>query len=845
MNSAKVATLGEPRKAIGGDTAGEIPIGMGQDTGTRPTASLAGYEVGRIAVGKSPSGDVFASSNGCIYVANYNSDNVSVINGSSDEVVANIAVGNGPSGGLAVDPVNGEVYVTNLGGTVSAIRDSTNRVVASITVPQPGLAAVDTATDAVFVSEETMTDVAIINGSTNKVVRTLDVGGIPSGIAYDPSNGYLYVANSGDDNLTVINGSTEKTVGSIGLGGNPSLVAPNSVLYDNTTGDLYVLQWAANDVIVIDPTTAKNLTAISVGTGPVGEDSDPSLGFVYVANGQSHNLTVINASTERVVGSIDLGAGAGLQGVAVEPVTQRVYAADYGTNNVSVVAPPLDVRESASASVVDPGVTVQFTANVSEGLVPYISYAWNFGDGSGANGPGANATHEFSRPGHFPVNVTVTDALGYRANASADVTVMPAPDARIPRGSSRSGDAGETVTFTENASLGTPPYTEYSWSGLPPGCPSARSAVVVCNLTMAGTYAVRVNVTDSEGVTGGSSPPLPFQVFQRPFAAEPVANRTSSDIGQKVGFSVTVSGGSGNFTGYTWDGLEDANCSGLSTDEPSCTFLTQGFVSLTVAVRDANGGSSLYSLPLSFEVSSLPVVGQVEVNRSTADVGQLVEFSATVTGGSGAYNYVWSGAPAGCIGSSNSLVTCVVESPGAWEASVVATDANGGRSTRGPSAALDGYSDPTVSTPVPSSTSTSVGQVVMINATASGGWGTYTYNWMGVPQGCTEAAGLATCRPATTGVFEISVRVTDGDGYSVTSSVSTLTVGPSPGNGNHSSTFLGLPSAEGYGVLGGVIVGIIVVIAVIVFFRGRGSKILPELANPPSRPHAGDPPSSP
>ena len=843
MNRANALTSGALWRTLGGNPVGGFMTRIHQDRETRPTTSIAGFEVGRIAVGKSPSGDVFASSNGCIYVANYNSDNITVINGTSDEVVTNIAVGIGPSGGLAFDPVNEEVYVTSLGGTVSAIRDSTNRVVASITVPQPGPAAVDTSTDSIYISEDSLPDVAIVNGSTNQVVRTLDVGGVPSGIAFDPSNGYLYVANSGDDNLTVINGSTEKTVGSIELGGNPSLVAPNSVLYDSTTRDLYVLQWAANDVIVIDPTTARNLTAISVGTGPVGEDSDPSLGFVYVANGQSHNLTVINASTDRVVGSIDLGAGAGPDGVAVDPITQRVYTADYGTNSVSVVAPPLVVRENANASVVDPGVTVRFTANASEGLVPYLSYAWNFGDGTGVNGPGANATHEFSYPGHFTVNVTVTDSLGFRSNASANVTVMPSPTTSIPRSSSRSGDAGETVMFTENASLGTPPYTVYSWSGLPPGCPGTRSPIVVCNLTTVGAFAVQVNVTDSVGVTSASSPPLSFQVYPRPFAAEPVANRTSSDVGQTVGFSVVVAGGSRTFTGYTWDGLENASCSGLSTSDPACIFLSQGVASVTVAVQDANGGSSPFSPPLSFEVSSLPAVEQVEVNRSTADVGQIVEFSATAFGGYGSDSYVWSGAPPGCLGSSSSTVTCVVESPGAWEASVVATDANGGRSSSAQAAGLKAYSDPTVSAPVLSSGTVTAGQTVKINSTVAGGWGTYTYSWLGLPAGCTTGGSIATCRPAQAGTFRISLTVTDTNGYTVTSPISNLTVMSPPGSGP--GAVLGLPATEGYGLLGGIVIAILVVTMVVVLLRRRGDRAPAEPTTTHSAPGAGEPPSPP
>jgi len=75
-----------------------------------------------------------------------------VINGVTNEVIANITVGAGPEG-IAYDPSNGYIYVANFcSGTVS-----------------------------------------VINGTT--VIANITVGAGPEGIAYDPSNGYIYVAN--------------------------------------------------------------------------------------------------------------------------------------------------------------------------------------------------------------------------------------------------------------------------------------------------------------------------------------------------------------------------------------------------------------------------------------------------------------------------------------------------------------------------------------------------------------------------------------------------------------------------------------------------------------------------
>ena len=69
-----------------------------------------------------------------IYVANDCSDNVSVIDGASNTVVATVAVGSGPYG-VAVNPNTNRIYVTNAGSdNVSVIDGATNTVVATVAV---------------------------------------------------------------------------------------------------------------------------------------------------------------------------------------------------------------------------------------------------------------------------------------------------------------------------------------------------------------------------------------------------------------------------------------------------------------------------------------------------------------------------------------------------------------------------------------------------------------------------------------------------------------------------------------------------------------------------------------
>ena len=69
--------------------------------------------LGTIAVGTSPYGVAYSPSNDRIYVTNFTSNNVSVIN-STNTVVATIAVGSGPIG-VAYRPLNDRIYISNTG----------------------------------------------------------------------------------------------------------------------------------------------------------------------------------------------------------------------------------------------------------------------------------------------------------------------------------------------------------------------------------------------------------------------------------------------------------------------------------------------------------------------------------------------------------------------------------------------------------------------------------------------------------------------------------------------------------------------------------------------------------
>ncbi|MGD0766168.1 MAG: YncE family protein, partial [Dehalococcoidia bacterium] len=149
-----------------------------------------------------------------IYVANYNSNNVSVIDGAGNTVVATVAVvagGNGPEG-VAVNPNTNRIYVANFNsGNVSVIDGTSNTVVATVAVGYwwggDGGVAVNPNTNLIYVTNyggQGSDNVSVIDGASNTVVATVAVGTYPVGVAVNPNTNRIYVANLSDDTVSVI-----------------------------------------------------------------------------------------------------------------------------------------------------------------------------------------------------------------------------------------------------------------------------------------------------------------------------------------------------------------------------------------------------------------------------------------------------------------------------------------------------------------------------------------------------------------------------------------------------------------------------------------------------------------
>jgi len=115
----------------------------------------------------------------------------------------------------------------------------------------------------------------------DSVMATVPVGGEPSYLAFDSTNGDMYVTNRGANTVSVISGQTNTVVGNpipVGLG-------PFGIAFDSANGNLYVVNPGAflmqGTVSVISGQTNKVIGGpILVGVQPYGIAFDSANGNI-------------------------------------------------------------------------------------------------------------------------------------------------------------------------------------------------------------------------------------------------------------------------------------------------------------------------------------------------------------------------------------------------------------------------------------------------------------------------------------------------------------------------------------------------------------------------------------
>lgn len=264
----------------------------------------------------------FDPATGRLYLAHMGADQLVVVDTATRTVIGTIDGLPMVTGVLAVPELH-RVYAATAGNhRVAVIDDRSLRILARLgDIGFPDGLDYDPSTQRVFVSDESGGGELVLDGATDRVETTIELGGEAGNTHYDAGSGCILVAMQTRNELIAIDPAGLDVAGRYAL--DPDCEGPHGFLVDAPHRLAFVTCEDDAMLLVVDLMTMRVRDRHEVGRGPDVLAFDPGLGWLYVAS-------------EAGIVSIFAEAGMGLQrvgeyraphahSVSVDPATHLVY----------------------------------------------------------------------------------------------------------------------------------------------------------------------------------------------------------------------------------------------------------------------------------------------------------------------------------------------------------------------------------------------------------------------------------------------------------------------------------------------------------------------------------------
>jgi gliding motility-associated-like protein len=366
------------------------------------------------------------------------------------------------------------------------------------------------------------------------------------------------------------------------------------------------------------------------------------------------------------------------------------------------------------------GTTGNATATTTGGASPY-DFVWVGSSGTLQTTNNIMGPDIINGLGAGTYTVNVTDNSGCLSSTSVTIT-QPATALTVSiTGTTPASCGASNGDATALATGGTSPY-DYVWTGASGTLQTTNNITTADNLSSlaAGTYTV--TITDNNSCTASTT----VTVTSTGGASVSITAQTNVlCFGDTTGSAIaTATGGSSPYD-YSWSNASGAlqttmNINGADT----LSGLAAGTYS--VSVTDNNGCVSLTSVTITEPTSAVSVA--ITGSTNTACGLSNGDATALASGGSGPYDYVWTGASGTLLTTNNISTSNTITTLAAGSYTVTITDNNG--CTTFTTVSISSTGGATVTT-----TQTDVlcfgGLTGSITATAAGGASPYDYVWTG------------------------------------------------------------------------------------------------------------------
>ena len=283
---------------------------------------------------------VFDNSNGMIYLLD--SSSLTIVNPNSSKVANVVPL---PFDLISpfiappvFDSVNGYIYFAQIGSPdhLLVFDTKSNTIVQNLSITNDILGLTyDPSHGAVYVASRG--SVVVVNGIQTS--GSFSGCSSPASIVFDSSNGAVYEAcigesaYSGNSGFVLATNPTGSVIANTSTG-----TSPRGILYNSVNRQLYLADYPDPILTVVDATTNKLVGNISLGFQSGGYanhlEFDQKNGYVYATSSVNGTILVINDTSNKAIKTVTLASsGAGL---FFDPVNQNLYFSVDG-NPIGIV----------------------------------------------------------------------------------------------------------------------------------------------------------------------------------------------------------------------------------------------------------------------------------------------------------------------------------------------------------------------------------------------------------------------------------------------------------------------------------------------------------------------------
>ncbi|HQX03768.1 MAG TPA: PKD domain-containing protein [Flavobacterium sp.] len=422
------------------------------------------------------------------------------------------------------------------------------------------------------------------------------------------------------------------------------------------------------------------------------------------------------------------------------------------SKTVTVKKPPTVSISPISNSCGNATINPVATINTCSPTGSTITYAWSFPGGTPATANTANpGTINYPTTGTYTVSLIVTNECGpsTAATQNFNVSVAPVITNTVLNQTICSGNQTSLVTLTANPAGTTFTWTATATAGITGFTPSGTNTIPIQTITTTNTNPGTVTYTIIPTFNGCVGPSVAYIINVNPAPTITTQPGSSSVClnGSPSPLVVTLNSTTGTPTYQWYSNTVNSTTGGTlingatnNTYTPPATIV--GTVYYYCIISLASGGcSGLTSNVATVTVSPLPTITAQPLTTQNSCVGVTIStpFTVSYAGGIGTATYQWfsntvNSTSGGTLipGAVNATYSPpVFTTPGNYYYYVIITlNGNGCGSATSTVAEVIIYNDPILNTqPIVSQTLCQGATPQALEVTASGGNGSYTYQW--------------------------------------------------------------------------------------------------------------------